>query len=184
MFWKNLKCSIDSYSILAQQLPHPRLQTSSGSSADTLRLEYEPEEHKSVPGAGDAAQILYYKYNIIVSSLAISISIQLGHTILIMVLPLINPIIHKQTHQPPVKFRAGKLAGAVGRTHASIVNSREKVCVFQMQNKRLARRACMGTKTLGRKCTKCKKHKMGIFLIIGVKKSPDFSFRRFQRPQK
>jgi hypothetical protein len=32
----------------------------------------------------------------------------------------------------------------------------------------------MGTKTLGRKCTKCKKHKMGIFLIIGVKKSPDF----------
>lgn len=126
---------------MAQQLPHPRLQTSSGSSADTLRLEYEPEEHKSVPGAGDAAQILYYKYNIIVSSLAISISIQLGHTISIMVLPLINPIIHKQTHQPPVKFRAGKLAGAVGRTYASIVNSREKVCVFQMQNKRLARRA-------------------------------------------
>jgi len=126
---------------LAQQLPHPRLQTPSGSSADTLRLEYEPEEHKSVPGAGDAAQILYYKYNIIVSSLAISISIQLGHTISIMVLPLINPIIHKQTHQPPVQFRAGKLGGAVGRTYTSIVNSREKVCVFQMQNKRLARRA-------------------------------------------
>ena len=80
---------------MAQQLPHPRLQTPSGSSADTLRLEYEPEEHKSVPGAGDAAQILYYKYNIIVSSLAISISIQLGHIISIMVLPLINPIIHK-----------------------------------------------------------------------------------------